>query len=79
MIGVCLPMTALLHRFAEGKAVHARHFDIGDDEIEFLTGFGQLQRLVAAIDRRDREAGGGQLRCQQVAEEGAVVDHQHAA
>ena len=66
-------------RLGKLEAVHAGHFDVGDDRVELSALLDQCERLVARGDRGDVVAGGLEHRHQHVAEEGRVVDEQERA
>ena len=73
------PGTAGAHRAGEVEPVHVRHLDVRHDRVEHRAGLAQAQRLGRARRRGDAIAGGAQDRRHQLAEEVAVLHHQHAA
>src|ERR1700722_5942586 len=66
-------------RFGEREAVHFRHLDIGDDEIETPLRLQRLKRLRGRSNGNNLTAGGLDERRQHVAEEDRVVDQEHPA
>ena len=66
------------HRAGELEAVHAGHLDVADDDVEILARLAQRQRPVGRVHGGHVVAGHRQQRRQQVAEERAVIDQQHA-
>ena len=66
-------------RLGEREAVHVRHLDVGNDEIEPRAGLERRERVRRRPDRDDLIAGGLDQRRQHVAEEGGIVDQQHRA
>src|SRR4051812_37529729 len=67
------------HRAGEVEAAHARHLDVGEDDVEALSGLQQDERFLRRCRAGDGVARGLQHRRQHVAEERRVVDQQHAA
>ncbi|NJS39583.1 MAG: hypothetical protein HC783_11880, partial [Rhodobacteraceae bacterium] len=61
-----------------GGETDAETLELLGGDVELLAGLAQHQGAIRAVDRGHLEAGGGQLRREEVAEEGAVVDQQQA-
>ncbi len=45
-----LPARRAAHRLGELEAVHARHLDVADDDVEILAGFAQAERAIGRFD-----------------------------
>src|SRR6185312_9105541 len=73
------PVLALAHLGGEAEAVHARHLDVADDDVEALAFLAETQRGLRRIGADDLVSRRGQERVQHVAQEGAVVDEKQAA
>ena len=46
MIGSCASARIAAHRRGELEAVHARHLDVGEDDVEALPGLQQGERFL---------------------------------
>src|SRR5205807_1888101 len=73
-----LPARRAAHRLGKLKAVHARHLDVADDNIEILAGLAQAEGAIRRLDGGDLVASNRKQRGQQIAEERRVINDEDA-